>query len=92
MKREIARLREDLVDTRTVTLERHNMDIAGRTFDLNGPVLQHWYIPEEPPLLAVDLVKVARDVSLRAGRKNMKTRDAITRFVRACFDVVCAPI
>lgn len=91
LKREIGKLREDIVDCRSATLMRQNYGITGRTFDLNAHVNQQWYIPENPPLKAVDLVKTARDVSLRIGRKNMKTRDIITRFVRAIFDQMIPP-
>ncbi|KAI6230076.1 hypothetical protein M3Y99_01098100 [Aphelenchoides fujianensis] len=86
MKREISKLREDIVDTRSVTMMRQNYGLTGRHFDLNGPVTQNWFVDAEPPLREVDLVKTAREVSLRIGRKNMKTRDVITRFVRAVFD------
>lgn len=88
LKREISKLREDIVDCRSATLMRQNYGLTGRTFDLNAPVNQQWIIHENPPLKSVDLVKTARDVSLRIGRKNMKTRDVITRFVRAVFDQV----
>jgi hypothetical protein len=88
MKREINKMREDIVDTRSATMMRQNYGITGRTFDLNAQVSQPWYIHDNPPLKAVDLVKTARDVSLRIGRKNLKTRDIITRYVRAVFDQV----
>jgi hypothetical protein len=64
LKREIGKLSEDIVDTRSATIMRQNYGITGRTFDLNAHVSQQWYIHENPPLKAVDLVKTARDVSI----------------------------
>ncbi|KAI6178165.1 hypothetical protein M3Y98_00471300 [Aphelenchoides besseyi] len=86
MKREISKIREEIVDTRSVTFMRQNHGITNRNLDLTAKVTENWFIDVDPPLRKVDLVKTARDVSLRIGRKNMKTRDVITRFVRAVFE------
>ncbi|KAI6219937.1 hypothetical protein M3Y95_01080500 [Aphelenchoides besseyi] len=88
IKRDMHKIREELVDTRSVTFMRQNHGITNRNLDLTAQVTQQWVIDADPPLREVDLVQTARDVSLRIGRKNMKTRDVITRFVRSVFEAM----
>lgn len=55
-----------------------------RKFLPTAEITKDWKIAAMPPLREVDLVQVARELNINAaGKKPLKNRDAIARFVKA---------
>ncbi|CAD5209840.1 unnamed protein product [Bursaphelenchus xylophilus] len=86
LKKEVQKLHADIIDTRSASLHRQNNGLTGRVFDLNAEVTQEWVLVAQAPLRSVDLVGVARALGVKIGRKNLRNRDVITRYIRCIFD------
>uniref|UniRef100_A0A915EE93 Uncharacterized protein n=1 Tax=Ditylenchus dipsaci TaxID=166011 RepID=A0A915EE93_9BILA len=84
LKRDMIKMRQDLTDIRSALYLRENSCYTIRKFIPTAEISQDWKILAKPPLLEVDLVQVARELNVsRSGKKTLKNKDAIGRFVKA---------
>ncbi|CAD5206747.1 unnamed protein product [Bursaphelenchus okinawaensis] len=86
LKKEVQKLHGDIIDTRSASLHRQNNGLTSRQFNLNGDVSQEWILVAQSPLRSVDLVGIARALGEKMGRKNMRNRDLITRYIKHVFE------
>lgn len=84
------KIKQDLIDLRSVCLARESPFISSdRKFEPLAEVSQNWSIPEIPPLAAVDLVMLARNLgNLQSGKTTLRNEDLIRRFVRSALEKV----
>ncbi|KAI1709053.1 hypothetical protein DdX_11450 [Ditylenchus destructor] len=84
LKRDMLKMKHELADLRSAFYLRENAAYSGRKFLPTAEITKDWKIAAMPPLREVDLVQVARELNINAaGKKPLKNRDAIARFVKA---------
>lgn len=82
-------MRCEINDLRHAHYLREEQAFTHRRFLPSAQTTCEWKIMAEPPLRAVDLVKVARDLHhIRGGKKFLNNKDAITKFVKAVLEQV----
>ncbi|KAI1722438.1 hypothetical protein Ddc_06595 [Ditylenchus destructor] len=84
LKRDMLKMKHELADLRSAFYLRENAAYSGRRFLPTAEITKDWKISAMPPLREIDLVQVARELNINAaGKKPLKNRDAIARFVKA---------
>jgi hypothetical protein len=86
LKQELVDVRRQLADTKELCFARDLNGLSGRHFSPTAPTQHEWKIVPKPPLRQVDLVEVARRLSLSRGKRSLSNRDAISRFVKTALE------
>jgi len=86
LKSDLSKMRKDITDLRSVCLSNEQSMYSNRRFSPLAQCSREWRIPVAPPLREVDLVKEARAMNINGGKRMLKNRDAIGRFVKIILD------
>lgn len=89
LKKDMLRMRCEINDLRHALYLREEQAFTHRLFLPSAQTTCEWKISAEPPLRAIDLVKIARDLNYnRGGKKFLNNKDGISKFVKAVLEQV----